>query len=291
MPGAAPAPAPAQSLDWTGANGIPIHGRHWPPAGEARSAVALVHGLGEHSGRYEHVARRFNQRGHALLAIDLVGHGESGGPRGHVDSYETFLSEISRLIARCGTSYPGKPLFLYGHSLGGGMVLYHLLSRREPVLAAIVTAPALRPAFDPPAWKLALAKWLEVLWPSLALGNGLDPNELAQDPAVVAAYRADPLVHDRISARLYGEWTRSVREVFARADQFPVPLLMLHGTADRIISPAASAQLAQRLGPTCDYRPLEGCRHEPHNETNKDEILGLILEWMDRQLDRATSNR
>lgn len=265
---------------WNDSDGTRIWVEGWEPEETTAGVVCLVHGLGEHCGRYAHVAQLFNEANLSLISFDLRGHGRSGGKRGHVPSYELFLEEIDALLRMAEECYPAVPKILYGHSLGGAMVLYYTLRRRPEVAGVVSTAPALKPAFEPPAWKTKLGATLDRIWPTLAMSNGLDPNDLSRDPQVVAAYLADPLVHDRISVRLFNDWTRSVEEVFEQASTFPVPLLLLHGTADRITSMPASAALADSIGSRCTFRPLEGVFHEPHNEPNREETLRSIIQWM-----------
>jgi alpha-beta hydrolase superfamily lysophospholipase len=225
----------------------------WQPD-EPRGVVCLVHGLGEHSGRYAHVAAALNAAGYALFGCDLRGHGKSAGPRGHTPAYDALLDDIGRLLDEATARYPGLPRFLYGHSLGGSLVLNFALRRcsgqalrRKPTLSGegqsqgvagvIATSPGLRTATPPPMLKVTIGKLLYNLAPAMQMANGLDRSGLSHDPQVIAAYNADPLVHDRISARLGLDLLRNGEWALAHAAEFPaVPLLLVHGTADRITS-------------------------------------------------------
>ena len=133
--------------NWTSADGLPLVGRCWEPAGEPRAVVCLVHGLGEHSGRYAHVAAALNDAGYAVLACDKRGHGRSGGKRGHTPSYEALMTDIDLLLAQAEQRFPGKPRFLYGHSLGGNEVLNYALRRKPDLAGVVATSPGLRTAF------------------------------------------------------------------------------------------------------------------------------------------------
>ena len=266
-------------VTWTSTDGLPLVGRCWEPEGEPQAVVCLVHGLGEHCGRYGHVAAALNDAGYAVLACDKRGHGRSGGKRGYIPSYEALMADIDLLLAQAAQRFPGKPRFLYGHSLGGNEVLNYAL-RRKPALAGVVsTSPGLRTAFQPPALQLAAGRLMNRLWPAFTLPNGLELAAISRDPAVVAAYQADPLVHDRLSARLgvslleAGEWA------IANAGQFPLPLLLMHGTADRLTSHEASREFAANA-PNCTLKLWDGLYHETHNEPEKEEVIGIIIEWL-----------
>ncbi len=241
--------------------------------------MCLVHGLGEHCGRYKHVGASLTDVGLAVLAFDQRGHGRSEGKRGFIPSYDALMNDIGVLLEQAGKRYPGKPQILYGHSLGGNEVLNYAL-RRKPALAGVVaTSPGLRTAFKPPTAQLAAGKVMNRLYPAFTLANGLDVTAISRDPAVVQAYQTDPLVHDRLSARLgvaileTGEWAMT------RAGQFPLPLLVVHGTADRITSHRASDEFAGKA-PSCTLKLWDGLYHETHNEPEKDEVLAFLAGWL-----------
>jgi alpha-beta hydrolase superfamily lysophospholipase len=270
-------------VTWTSTDGLPLMGRCWEPEAEPRAVVCLVHGLGEHCGRYAHVAAALNQAGYAVLACDQRGHGRSGGKRGYIPSYEALMSDIDLLLAQAEQRFPGKPRFLYGHSLGGNEVLNYALRRRGCALAGVVsTSPGLRTAFKPPALQLAAGRLMNRLWPAFTMPNGLELAAISRDPAVVAAYQADPLVHDRLSARLGIELLQSGEWAIAHAAEFPVPLLLMHGTADRLTSHQASQEFASHA-PNCTLKLWEGLYHETHNEPEKGEVIGFVISWLDAQ--------
>lgn len=264
-------------------DGTPLFGQMWSPP-EPRGLVTIIHGLGEHGGRYEWLAERFNEAGLAALAIDTRGHGQSGGRRGHVPSYEAVLDDFDLWLAEGERQFPGQPRILYGHSMGGSQVLYHALLRRPAMTAWIAASPALATAFQPPRWKTALGKGLDSIFPTLTLSNEVDPNSVSSDPLVVEAYIDDPLVHNRISVRFFNEWRRSVEEIFRNHEALPTPLLLMHGSADQLTSPAGTQKLAGLLGPRATSRIWEGCRHELHHEPPRLEIMQYVLRWLDRAL-------
>jgi len=275
-------------VNWTSTDGMPLVGRCWEPTGEPRAVVCLVHGLGEHCGRYAHVAAALNDAGYAVLACDQRGHGRSGGKRGFTPSYEALMNDIGLLLGQAEQRFPGKPRFLYGHSLGGNEVINYAL-RRRPDLAGVVSAsPGLRTAFKPPALQLATGRLMNRLWPAFTMSNGLELAALSRDPAVIAAYQADPLVHDRLSARLGMGLLESGEWAIAHAAEFPLPLLLMHGTADRLTSHQASQQFAAKA-PTCTLKLWEGLYHETHNEPEKGEVIGFVVGWLTSQAQTSHS--
>ena len=262
-------------------DGLRLHGQGWEPDAEAKAVVCLVHGLGEHGGRYAHVAKAFNHAGYALMTCDLRGHGKSEGQRGHARDYTALMDDIFQLLERVKEQYPDLPLFLYGHSLGGNLVIHYAL-RRLPSLAGVVaSAPLFRTTIKPPAWKLAMLRAMCGVWPGMSVSSRLESTVLSHDPEVVQAYQEDPLIHDRISARLavdmlrYGEWN------LAHAADLPCPLLLMHGTADRITSPKASREFALRAGAACTLKIWDDLYHALHNEPEQNQMLDYVLEWLE----------
>lgn len=267
---------------WQADDGVRMFAQGWLPEGVARALVVLVHGLGEHSGRYEHVGARLARSGFALLGFDLRGHGRSEGPRGHTPSYDALLDDIAAFFRQVEARFGVAPHFLYGHSLGGNLVLNYALRRRPELYGVVATGPALRLAFEPPAGKVALARAMNALFPAFTQASGLEVEALSHDPAVVEAYRTDPLVHDRISARLFLGFFEAGRWALEHAHEFPVPLLLMHGGADRICSPEGSRAFAARVPGDCLLKVWDGLYHEVHNEPEKDEVLAMLVSWLER---------
>ncbi|MDQ1301489.1 MAG: hypothetical protein QG637_1411, partial [Chloroflexota bacterium] len=201
---------------------------------------------------------------------------------------DIIMDDIGRLLDEAAARYPGKPIFLYGHSLGGNLTLNYALRRcsgqalrRKPAIAGVVaTSPALRLPVPLPAWQVALAKVMNRLQPAMQMPNGLALDNLARDPEVMRAYTSDPLVHNKISVRLAlsmfeaGEWA------LEHAAEFALPLLLVHGTADRLTSAPASQQFAAKVCGDCTLKLWDGFYHETHNEPEKAEVLGFMVEWL-----------
>jgi alpha-beta hydrolase superfamily lysophospholipase len=232
------------------------------------------------------MARAFYEAGYALLTFDHRGHGRSQGPRGHVPDYEAFMEDVAQLLAEVERRWPDCPRFLYGHSMGGNLVLNYALRRRPRLAGVVVTAPWLRLVTPPPRLQVKLMQVIDRYYPILSFSNRLDPLVLSRDPAVAQAYKSDPLVHDRISTRLFLHITASGQWALAHAHEFQLPLLLIHGGADRLISAAASREFAGRIPKNCLFKLWPELCHEPHNEPEQAEVFSFILDWLQVQLER-----
>ena len=269
---------------WQTKDGLRLYAQGWQPETEPKGVLCLVHGLGEHSGRYAHLAAFLNQAGYVLLAFDLRGHGKSEGQRGHTPSYEVLMEDIAHLLEEAAKRYPDRPRFLYGHSLGGNLVIGYALRHRPPLAGVIATGPLLRPAFEPPAWKMTLGKIMYSLWPAMSMSNEIDRQGLSRDPEVVRAYNDDPLVHDRVSARLGMDMLEAGLWALEHAAEFPLPLLLMHGSDDRLTSARASREFAAQAGEVCTLRIWDGFYHEIHNEPEQGQVFEHLLEWLKGRL-------
>jgi alpha-beta hydrolase superfamily lysophospholipase len=257
-------------------DGIPLSWYRWDPTGPVRGTVCLAHGHGEHAGRYHHVARAFTQAGFVFLAFDLRGHGHSGGPRGHAPSYAQVLDDLGRILRMS----PARPCLAYGHSMGGQFVLNRVLTDPAGIDAVIVTSPWLRLAFPAPAFKILLGRALYGILPSKGVATGLEQAALSHDPAVVAAYAADPLVHDQLSFRLGIDLLDGGERALARAEAFRLPVLMMHGSADRLIDPQATQLFHQRASsPDKTLHLWPGLFHETHNELEWEKVVAVSTGW------------
>lgn len=264
---------------------INLYARDWKPIGEPKAVVCLAHGLGEHCGRYAHVAEALNHAGYAMLSFDLRGHGLSGGPRGHSASGEAFLDDMDCLCAEAENRYQGKPRFSYGHSLGGTLVLYHSL-RRKPQLAGVIsTGPGFQSPILEQKIKVTFANALAAVLPMITMTSGLNPDHLSHDPQVVQDYRNDPLVHNKASLAMASSTVRSIQWTMDHAAEIEQPLLLMHGTADKITYPTGSQEFARRVPGSCTLRLWDGLYHEVHNEPEKEQVIAEMIQWMDSQLD------
>ena len=256
--------------------------RAWPQGG-AGITFAVVHGLGEHAGRYERFARGMAVHHMGTFAVDLRGHGQSPGQRGHVDSWSQWTDEVAAFVKHVGTLVEGEVVPV-GHSFGGAALLSTVLAGKLPSTRRfIVSSPALKVKVAVPAWKIKLGTAASRVLPRLALDNEVDPKLLSKRPDVVDAYRSDPLVHSKISSRLYTEWLAATAQILDHAGEIKIPFLILAGTDDGLIDPEGSKKLHERAHSVSELRLLEGRYHEPFNDSDNEEVFTLISSWLAKQ--------
>ncbi len=266
-----------------------VFGHSWLPAGtEVENIVVLIHGLGEHLGRYNNWAQKFCDVKFGVYALDLAGHGRSSGKRGHIDKFEDLFRDITSLVDIAQSKHPKALIHLYGHSMGGTLVLGTILSHNLELATIITTGPAIAPGFEPPSWKIALAKFLDGFVPGLLLGNELDVEGISRDPAVVQAYKNDPLVHSKISVRWFNEWLRCVEKIKQNAKKINRPLLILHAGEDRLTSSIASESLAMTISPRATFKRWPNAFHELHNEPDKNDVFDFVIKWISTATNSAS---
>ena len=262
---------------------IEIYRKHLTPE-TAMGVVVLVHGFGEHSGRYtDSVIPMFNDVGLAVVAYDNIGHGKSEGKRGHCPSYEALLDVLATVIDKAKEVHPKKPVFLYGHSMGGNLVLNFAMRRKGDFAGIVATSPYLRLAFQPPKWKMVLGKMMLGIMPSITLPSGLDPNGISRIPEEVEKYKNDPLIFDAVSPMYSFQVMQAGEWAIANADQLSCKTLLLHGTGDKIIDYPGSVEFHENAGKTT-LKLFEDGYHELHNDLCKDEMLICISEWLKKRL-------
>lgn len=258
--------------------------RRWP-VDKPRAILVICHGLGEHGERYQSVADYLGDAGYAVFAHDHFGHGRSAGKRGHVERFSRYLDDTYLVVCRAGELYPDKKMFMMGHSLGGLIALSYALRHPDTLDGVIASGPALRVAVPVPAWKATLGRILSKIVPALSMSNELDPQEISSIPEEVKAYLADPLVHDRVSARFYVEFTAEMERVLLAAGALRMPLLAYHGGADKLTSPAGTKEFYERAAsPDKTFRLFEGQRHEVHNDTAAADVRTMLKDWLDARV-------
>lgn len=278
----------APTMNITTDDGIALFLHHWPAPASARGQVLICHGLGEHIGRYAHVAAALNAHGWDVHGWDHRGHGHSAGKRGDIPQHDALLRDTARVIDT--VRRPGGPFVLLGHSMGGLVAARFAAEGLQPRPAGwsrpldglVLSSPALDPGLSG-GQKLALAL-AETLAPGLAVGNGLKPDWICRDPAVVAAYVADPLVHDRITARLTRFIVDGGAQAIAAAPRWAVPTLLMWADADRCVAPRGSEAFAAAApANVVATRPWPGFAHEIFNEPEKAEVLAVLTAWLDHR--------
>lgn len=247
-----------------------------------RSALIAVHGLGEHSGRYHHIGRFLAARGHDVLAFDNRGFGQSGGRRGHVDTFDEFLDDVEDMVIE--RRQLGAPVVLFGHSLGGLIATTYVVRGRPAPDLLVLSAPALDA--DVPRWQRVLAPVLSRFAPNLFVTNNIDPTVLSHDEAVQVAYRDDPLRVGGSTARLGQQTFDAMREASAAFGRVTMPTYVFHGAADRLVPPRASRRLEALANVT--YRLWPGLRHECLNEAASQQVLDELATWLDEELTGLT---
>jgi len=253
--------------------------REWPIAGAPAAVVQLVHGIGEHIGRYDHVARRLNAWGYAVRGHDHFGHGASTGARGGLPTVLRLVDDLALVVDDTRKAFPGTPLVLLGHSLGGLVAASFVARRVRHVDALVLSSPGLDPGLT--AFQEMLIAVLSRIAPDLRVGNGLDDNFLSHDRAVVQAYRDDPLCHDRIGGRLARFLADEGSRVQAAAPAWQLPTLLLYAGDDHLVKPAGSAAFAaaapsQSVSATC----FPALYHEIFNELESQPVFEQLQHWL-----------
>ncbi len=254
--------------------------RKWTPESAPKGMIVLLHGLSDHGGRFAYVAEKFVSDGYIFVAPDLRGNGKSGGKRGHFDSPAQVMSDISFLLGESRKTHPDIQVILYSQSMGGNLAINFALRFPEEIDFAISSSPWLRLTKQPSALLQKVASILAKLYPSLLLSNGLKSEDLCHDQAICKAYDNDPLIHWKVSVSTFtiinsiGEW------VIANASSLKTPMLLLHSEADPITSFKASLEFAENANTQLTFIPYKTLFHELHNEPEKEEVCGKMVEWL-----------
>jgi len=264
-------------------DGLSIFYRHYQAETE-KARMVIAHGLGEHSGRYDNVFRRLLPQGISIWAPDHRGHGQSGGPRGHIFSFYQYVDDLHRLVEISRDTLPeGAKIFLFGHSLGGLIALRFAARFPEVIDGVIISSPALGLPEPLPVVKAFFGRIMAVLWPTLSLSNGLDPSKISHDEEVVRAYQDDPLVHDRVTARWFTEFISAMEIAGRSGSEIKVPLLMQLAGDDHLTSADASKRFFEDLSLADKtlyiYNDLY---HEIYNETKeqREHVLDDLDAWL-----------
>jgi alpha-beta hydrolase superfamily lysophospholipase len=270
---------------FTASDGDNLAVQDWPLPDEAaaRGVVLVVHGLGEHAGRYEHVAQQLNSWGFAVRGYDHYGHGDSDGVRGALPVMTRLLDDLTDMIESTRKRVePGTPFILLGHSMGGLVAACLVALRKVPVDALVLSSPVFDPGLNP-LQKLLLAT-LPRIAPNLTVGNGLKVDFISHDPQVVAAYKSDRRVHDRVSARLARFIAGAGPIVLERAPEWKVPTLLMYAGQDRLVNPRGSKVFASAAPPSVvTVRCFEDLYHEIFNEVESRQVFDTLRKWLDQR--------
>jgi lysophospholipase len=265
----------------TGVGGRRIFRRTWLPEAPPRAVIALAHGFGEHSGRYEHVAAKLVDAGYAVYAVDHRGHGRSEGPRAVIDGFEKIVSDLDQMVVVAAGEHPGKQVFLLGHSMGGAIALRYTLEHQDRLAGLLLSGP-LAAMDGAPAPAVMVAKLISLVAPKLPIAK-LDANLVSRDPEIVRRYNEDPLVyHGGVPAKTVAEMAGQVNSWPASVGAITIPTLLMYGTADGLCPPRGAEMLKQKLGASdLTVIPYEGLYHEILNEPEQERVMDDMLKWLD----------
>ncbi len=269
---------------FTGAGNESLFYQSWRPETEARAALIIVHGLGEHSGRYQNIVNHFVPKGMAIYGFDHRGHGRSPGARGFFESFEAVRGDMTAFLEMVRGVEGKRPLFLMGHSMGGLITLNYVLHNPDGYNGVIISAAPVGKLDIPPMLAM-LSRLLSGIWPKLGVDNGLDLDGISRETAVIEAYKADPLVHGKGTPRLGVEMMDNALWTMAYAAEWQPPLLMLHGDADRLVPDSGTreffAQVTQADKKLIIY---EGGYHESHNDIHHAQVVADLEEWIEAHM-------
>lgn len=274
------------------AGGLKLYCQVWRPSTAPHTVVAIVHGIGEHGGRFKNIVDHLVARGHTVYAIDLRGHGRSPGQRGHVLSWAEYREDLKAFLERISSREPGRPLFMYGHSMGGLIVLDYVLRHPEGLSGTIISGPPFESVGVATPLVVLSARILSRLWPTFSLDVPLEPAALCRDPAMVTRYLEDPLVHRKCSARWAAEGIDANLWVKAHAADLRLPLLVLHGEEDRINTATGTRRFFESVTfPDKTLHLVPGGYHEPHNDPGYEQVLQRVEDFLRSHASTTTTAR
>lgn len=265
---------------FAGAAGGEISWQGWVPGSAPVGVVVIVHGIAEHGGRYAHVGRRLAAEGYATYVHDHRGHGRSDGTRGNIERMSTVVTDLETMIRGAAGRHPGAPMFLYGHSMGGLITLAYLVGKPAELRGAVLSAAAVEVSGGPKPVRAA-AGVLSVLVPNLG-SIALDSSLMSRDPQVVRDYDTDPLNYrGKVRVRTGAEMLAAAGRVAASLDRLTLPLLVMHGSADKVTVPGGSERLAkQAASEDVTLKIYDGFYHELHNEPDQETVFADIVRWL-----------
>ncbi len=264
-------------------SGLVLRGMINSPGTDIRAMIVLVHGLGDHTGRYTNWVQKFSAQGVGVTGLDLPGHGKSDGRRGVIRNYGQTNEMLDALLKEYVMTFPGVPVFIYGHSLGGGIVLKYILDRHPEITGAIVTSPWLRLPFEPESHKVIMARVMSLVYPGFVQPSGLIIDHISQKKEIVDDFREDPLVHNKISAGLFVSAVSAASHALENIHSLDVPMLLMHGSDDLITSPKGSIELASK-SEMIELKIWDGGFHELHNEPFSEEVFTYTMNWITRHI-------
>ncbi|MEM7063681.1 MAG: lysophospholipase [Cyanobacteria bacterium P01_B01_bin.77] len=271
---------------FSGTQGLSLFYQAWYPPGVAKAVVALVHGFGEHCDRYSTVTTALTQAGYAVFGFDNQGHGRSEGQRGHINRWQDYRDNVSAFLAQVRHHEPTLPLFVLGHSLGGLIVLDFVLAAPQELAGIIISGPPIRPTGIAKPYLVAIARILSGVWPRFSMDVGAGAETLSRDPAVVNQTQDDPLTHSMATVRWGTECLVAIANVRRNIHQLQVPILLVHGSADKVNDVQGSQEIFERITVDKTLKIYPGSYHEPHNDLDRNQVMNDLVQWLNEHLAR-----
>jgi len=261
--------------------GVRLFCTSWQQPSSAKAVLFIVHGLGEHSGRYEEIAEVLVKKGIACFAFDHRGHGKSGGKRGHAQSIEQLIEDTEFALMKCRNLFLDIPIFMMGHSMGGQIVATFInKANSKEISGAIISSAWFRLVSPPPSWQIKLIYFLKSIAPRICLSNKLDSGHISSVKEEVEVYEKDELIHDKISFALFTSLYNNGIEIAEKKSALNIPVLVCHGDLDKITSSTASSLYAKNLEGDTSFVIWHGSYHEPHHDHEKDKVIQFYADWI-----------
>ncbi len=270
-------------FNWNTSDNIKIHAYDWHIE-KPKAVFCLVHGFGEHCERYHHVAAEFNKNGYAMIGYDRRGHGKSGGKRGHTTGLDAFLDEITELQNQATQRYPGVPVCMYGHSMGGNLTLNYILKRKPNIVCAITTGTWVQLTDEVNGVLKGVLRGINKIYPSFSQTVPLDASKISSMPEEAKKYADDPLNHGEMTAATAVTMFDAAKYLENYKSLFPVPLLMMHGGNDRIINIAYSRLFAEQVKGDVTFKEFPDQAHEIHYDRTRAEVFATTMDWLAKHL-------
>jgi alpha-beta hydrolase superfamily lysophospholipase len=275
-----------EEASFHGLNGLELYYQRWQADVEPRAVIVLVHGIGEHSGRYMNVVNPLTMDGYTVYGYDHRGHGRSPGQRVYINDWEEYREDLKAFLDTVSHQESGKPIFLYAHSMGGLIALDYLLHYSQGLWGAIISTATIMPIIPPnKTYLLFLVRALSAVWPRFSVKTGFDPGGLSRDPQVVKAGESDPLSSNVVTARWVAEMLDTGSWVRSHVNEINMPILLIHGDADRFNRVDGSRYLFEAM--THADKALiiyPGGYHEPHNDIDHEQVMADVRKWLDQHL-------
>lgn len=262
---------------------INLFGQSWLPEGETKAVINLIHGIGEHSTRYASMAEYYTQKGIAVYAIDYRGHGKSDGKRGHTPEYESLMKDIDKLMEYSANNNSCKNVFIYGHSLGGNLVINYVLRCKPNITGLIASSPWLRLAFEPSKFDVVIGGLVKNIYPAFTQKTKFELSDLSRNEENNDIYDKDDLVHGYITVNLFFGARAAAQWALDNASKMSVPFLLMHGSADKMTSPDASKEFALKSDKT-ELKIWEAFYHEIHNEKENKQVYNWAISWIEKEI-------